>query len=199
MIGTVVTITGPSCSGKSTLARGLACHGIHEVKSFTTRKPRADEGTMGVNRAYDFLTEEQVEAIPEDQLIELVRFNGNYYGNTVSQLRSALANGKGVATVVVEPQGVHHWRAFAEKTGLINVESIYMEQPLATLVKRFTSRLEKTDDLEYELTRLRNMFSVEHQTWHCAAPYNFVVKNYGDICGHTLDMVRGYLHYRYQR
>ncbi len=185
---TIVTITGPTCSGKSTLAQFMARRGIPEVRSFTTRQPRPGEVD---GQHYDFLERQTVKAIPKDQLIELIEFKGNLYGNTVRQLEEAWGKGKGVATVVVEPHGVLHWNAAAIARGF-NHYSIYLDQTRETLIKRFVERM--GDNLDVE--RLRNMIDVEQPLWPKAFDYDLIVPNlgasgsYSDI---TSEMLLGYI------
>lgn len=175
---TVVTITGPTCSGKTTLARWLADNGIPEVRSFTTRKPRQGE-VDGVQ--YDFWTREKVESIPKEQLIELVEFKGNYYGNTIGQLQEAFDSSDGVVTVVVEPNGVRHW-AEAAKKFRFNHYSVYLETKLRVLVERFVNeRLLtcKEEQIPYEAQRLLGLINVEYPTWPNEFDYELTLKNLG--------------------
>lgn len=129
---TVVTITGPSCSGKSTLARFLANHGIPEIQSFTTRAKRSDEKS-GFGAPYRFVTRDWVEALLPEDVVERVEFKGNYYGNTVQQMNAALNQGKGLASVVVEPKGVEHWAEAAKRFGFRHY-SIYLHQNKVVLL-----------------------------------------------------------------
>lgn len=192
---TVVTLTGPTCSGKSYLARSLKRRGIPEIRSFTTRAPRQGEQD-GVQ--YDFMTKDQVEAIPSDQIIELVTIAGNYYGNTIGQLERAFEECEGVVTVVVDPTGVGHWAAAAKKFGF-NHYSIFLEQRPEILIERFTrERLAKAspDRIPYEVERLTHMLEVEVPTWRKRFDYELVVPNLGASLAYsdfTEDMIFGFL------
>jgi guanylate kinase len=43
MSNILLTITGPTCAGKTTLQRLLVARGMQEIVSFTTRPPREGE------------------------------------------------------------------------------------------------------------------------------------------------------------
>lgn len=201
MKNTIVTITGPTCSGKSTLARFLSQRGnIPEVRSFTTRPKRRGEVD---EEHYDFLTKEQVQAIPQNELIEIVSFNGNYYGNTHAQMKEALAEGEGVATVVVEPGGVWHWQKAAKQFGF-NHFALYLEQRPETLIKRFAERLKSVhpDNVASEINRLENMVSVEQPTWGKAFKYDLTVRDLGASLAYTevtAEMLLGFLTLSFSR
>jgi guanylate kinase len=191
---TIVTITGATCSGKSTLAQYLAGRGIPEVRSFTTRDQRPGEVD---GQHYNFMKRRDVEAIPKDQIIELVEFKGNLYGNTVSQMEEAWAKGRGVATVVVEPNGVLHWSAAALQHGF-NHYSIYLDQQPKTLVQRFADRLKAVapHQMPFELERMTNMLQVELPNWPKAFDYDLVVPNLGASVIYseiTAEMILGFL------
>ncbi|KAM0672361.1 guanylate kinase [Ordospora colligata] len=80
-----LVLTGPSGSGKSTIV-GYVLTGFpfRFCISHTTRMPREDEED-GVD--YFFTTKEVFEEmIRNDEIIEYVNYNGNYYGTSVSQI-----------------------------------------------------------------------------------------------------------------
>ena len=172
---TIVTITGPTCSGKSTLARYLEQNGIPEVRSFTTRAPRHDDTT------YDFMTWEGVEALTPEEVIEKVEFNGNYYGSTVKQMNGALAKGAGIAAVVVDPHGVRQWKEAADRLN-VRVHSIYLDQTFDTLLRRFLERCQHIHEsrIPYEAKRLAGLMVNEFPKWRHEASYDLVVSGLGD-------------------
>lgn len=207
MTNTIVTIAGPTCSGKSTLADYLARNGIPEVQSFTTRKPRAGEDASG-NGSYQFVSHEEVRDGRLGPIVEQVEFQGNTYGNTVHSMQAALKKGRGLATVVVEPHGVIQWKKALEPKVDYRCFAIYLQHSTKTLVTRFQDRLANialTDDRErvlYEVGRLQNMLESEIPFWSKAAPYDLIVPNLdATFLGgtHTKDMVRGFLEYTFRR
>lgn len=199
---TIVTITGPTCSGKSTLAAFLSQRGIPEVQSFTTRAPRPGE-RQDFNAPYKYVDHDWVQRLNADDVVELVRFNGNYYGNTKDQLRHALHRGRGVATVVVEPDGAQHWKEYADQNGL-RCYSIYLQVDKQALLERFTQRLKNAplDSLDYEIKRMQDMLSVEHETWGSKLPYDLTIPNLDRMVvgsAYTKEMVLGHLMFSFQQ
>lgn len=138
MTKTIITITGPTCSGKSTLARCLAERsGIPEIMSFTTRPQRFGE-VDGVH--YDFVSKDQAEAyIRDGKAVQYVRLGDNIYGSTIDQVERALAD-CGVATIVVEPTGVPQFRKAADLLGA-QVFAVYIDNPIERLVERYLERV----------------------------------------------------------
>lgn len=196
---TVVTITGPSCSGKSTLAKYLSSVGIPEVKSFTTRPPRANEDAQGFDSTYIFVTREFAETVPDHELIERVEFAGNYYGNTISQLDRAFAESallNPIVSVVVEPSGVDNWKKASKELGF-DVFTIYLDQSKETVLRRYLDRLKSVspDRIIKELDRLKKAVEEECVLWPTSHNYDLTVYNLGErnerysppmIAGHLL-------------
>ena len=194
---TIISVTGPSCSGKSTFVSYLDNHGIPEIKSFTTRNPRSGENVLG-SEAYDFVSRDWVESLVQDDIVEKIEFNGNVYGVTTQQLRKAFRRSKGVVSVVIEPEGVKQYAKSAERLGY-RLFSIYLDTPKETLAKRFLSRIERAPfaQWEYEFQRMRNMLDIEQPTWASAYDYDLVVPNMSNESsmgsGTTREMLYGYI------
>lgn len=171
----LITITGPTCSGKTTLAASMTRElGIPEVLSFTTRPPREGE-VDGVN--YRFLSEREGDELSaKGDIAELVRFNGYWYGSTKSDLEKAFAAGAGFASIVVEPDGAAQFEASAKRMGF-TVFSVYVGNGLPVLVKRLLARFKndaKADPAAYAV-RMLNMIEVECPHWYNEQVWDFVV------------------------
>lgn len=171
---TIITITGPTCSGKSRLARQLAVRGIPEIRSFTTRAPRACE----VNgREYDFLSEAEVDDLyARGEVCQGATINGVRYGSSLRQVQEASAS-SGACCIVVEPSGVHAFAAFAAKVGWKHL-AVYVNNPLERLVGRFLEdrvRRDLSSSLEYAAKRLLAMIEVEHRQWPLDARYDIFI------------------------
>lgn len=84
----LIIFSGTSGSGKTTLARSIM---DNELVSFTTRAKRKGE----VNgRDYIFITEEEFNILKTNSgLVESTCYGGNYYGLTLNELESKLAEG----------------------------------------------------------------------------------------------------------
>lgn len=133
MNNTIVTITGPSCSGKSTLMSKLVETGkFQEIVSTTTRLPRAGE----VNgKHYHFVTREEFDEI---NLMERIEYNGNAYGASVAEFEEKFARGATPA-IVVDPHGMLLINRKAEELGW-KVINIYVDCPLELRMERLLYR-----------------------------------------------------------
>ncbi len=98
----ILTITGPSLAGKSTLEKKLKDRGFVSSISTTTRKPRSGE-RHGIH--YYFVTHEQFEKmLVNKEFVKHVCYNGDYYGTTCQELERLTSDHKPVV-IVVEPVG----------------------------------------------------------------------------------------------
>lgn len=102
--GVMVVLSGPSGCGKDTVLNRLTAMDSRIIPSVsaTTRAPRSDE-TEGVS--YYFITKDEFEQkIEDDEFIEYVQYNGNYYGTLKSEIDNAVENGK-IIILVIEVKG----------------------------------------------------------------------------------------------
>jgi len=138
----LVTLTGPSCAGKSHLERLLKERGFVSIVSVTTRKPRAGE----VNgQHYHFLTDHEFAVLAgAGELVESVELNCNRYGVTKEEILRVAALGKPIV-VVVEPHGAKQYRRFTEEAGW-NFVPIFINNPPEVIARRFLERY--TFDIE---------------------------------------------------
>lgn len=141
----VLTITGPSASGKSTLEQML-CGPVgsmfNRVVSATTRPPRGGECD---GSSYHFLTVDQFKRLDADhQLVESNKFGEHYYGATDAEFDKAWAVDC-VAVIVVDPNGRDQIEASAQARGW-TVISVFVTNPPTVryerLIKRFITDIE---------------------------------------------------------
>lgn len=173
----LVTLTGPSCSGKTTLVRKLLkTDQFCEIVSFTSRAPRGGE-VDGVD--YTFLPINKCkELIDSGMTAENTQFGGNYYGITKTEILAKASTGK-TPIVIVEPHGLEQLRH------AYNCYTVYIDSPLEVLYSRFLGRLLNTTvlsttipNLVYEGKRLSNI-QKEKESWIKAAlPVDFYVDSY---------------------
>ena len=133
----IVALTGPSCAGKTTLARELFKTGhFCEVVSFTSRAPRAGE-VHGVD--YYFLGKEECQdIIDSNAAAEHIEFKGNIYGIEKQEIETKLSLGK-IPLVIVEPHG-------QEQIGKMygdEMYAVYVDAPLELLYERFLNRFKE--------------------------------------------------------
>jgi guanylate kinase len=146
-MSTIITVTGPSLSGKSYLEKLLVQAGIGDkVVSTTTRPMRAGE-THGVDYYFcskeEFLTQEK-----SGNLVEKVEFDTNFYGITKGEVdrrfdaQKAVGVDSPVVVVVVEPHGAHQVKEFAEKNGWACVR-VFVSNPPDVIKARFDERFQQ--------------------------------------------------------
>lgn len=160
----ILTLTGMSTSGKSTLAKALAATGVYaEAVSMTTRLMRPGE----VNgRDYHFVTQDIFDQhVREGHLLEHVRSHHACYGVPAFEVDRIKAEGKSVV-MVLEPEGVASIQSIAlhKKENFI---AAFVHVGMPVVVERFFERIELTKaagkDINYEqeAKRLHVMFSKE--------------------------------------
>lgn len=162
MTNTLLTITGPSLSGKSTLEDMLVrIHVLEKIVSFTTRPIRAGE----VNgEQYHFLKREEAEKkIEADEVAEYTEFDGNFYGILGSELETKLQKNSCIA--VVEPKGLNQLSIYCRGNG-IGHKAVYLTNTPEVLAARFLHRFrnnEQASPVDYA-SRLVSLIRDE-QAW----------------------------------
>lgn len=177
----ILTLSGMSTSGKTTLAKALtrvAPDEFEETISVTTRPRRSGE-MIGVD--YHFFNENQFEeCIENDLLIEHVKTHGAYYGTLKSELDRIIDQGKSVV-LVLDPQGAHSIKGLAMDKG-INVKCCFLSVDMDVLLLRFFNRINeqilsgKPLDIESEAQRLETMLVTE-QSWKDMLSWDKVFSN----------------------
>lgn len=159
---TIVTITGPSCAGKTTLETQLKTLGFLSATSTTTRKRRPGEID---GEAYHFVSEHRFREMEKaNQLIESVDFGGNGYGVTVAEVERVSRQGKPI-TLVCEPVGQKQIAEFCKKNSF-NLVSVFVSGTDRQIAERFLLRFvgdtsEKA--LAAGVTRLKEMLTTERR------------------------------------
>jgi len=185
---TILTITGPSASGKSTLEHMLTADPASpfaRIISTTTRMPRKGE----VNgKDYHFVDEDDFQALDKAGLLmESNLFGRSYYGARVSDFESVFAQGK-IAVLVADPNGVKQIAEQSDKRGY-SLAKVFVSNPAAVryerLVERFIRDIERLElgGHAFELARaafvarLATIETVETQ-WFGALGWNLCYRNF---------------------
>jgi guanylate kinase len=133
----IVTLTGPSCAGKSTLERMLVDKGFWRVISHTTRAPRPGEVH---EKDYHFVSKSEFKRLLEQgRFVEHAKFGGNYYGAAELEFSYPLSQEKNVV-VVMEPQGIEQFQKAAKERGW-NYLSLFINNPVSVMVDRYILRV----------------------------------------------------------
>jgi guanylate kinase len=137
MIPFILTLTGPSCAGKTTLEKRLKTEGFAQVISHTTREPRAGEED---GKAYYFVDKSEFKRLnATDFFIECVEFNGNYYGVSAKEVQRVAEQRKPIV-VIVEPEGLIQVRDYCRQKGW-NIYSVFIDNPGDVIAHRFLERM----------------------------------------------------------
>lgn len=138
----IVTITGPSCAGKTTLEKMLRDKGFAPVVSTTSRDMRFGE-VDGQN--YHYVTREQFQMMDATgQLVESIEFGGNLYGVSCDEIQRIANTGKPVV-IVVEPNGRDQIIKYCDRKDW-SYRSVFISNPDEVIARRFLMRLR--DELE---------------------------------------------------
>lgn len=134
----IVTLTGPSCAGKTTLEAMLVERGLARAISTTTRPVRADDIA---NDSYYFTTRPAFEqGVHDGGFVEHVEFGGNYYyGLSVAEVERLSKLGKPIV-VVREPIGQKQIAAWC-KANNFPLFAVFVDNPEQVVAQRFLERL----------------------------------------------------------
>lgn len=138
----IVTITGPSCAGKSTLESLLVQRGFARAISTTSRRPRAGE-TDGYS--YHFVSEQLFNRmVAEGAMVESVKFAKASYGVTAAEIDRLFAEGDNVV-IVCEPVGAKQIAAWCVARGQIHLTQVFLDNAQDVINERFLRRA--TDEI----------------------------------------------------
>lgn len=134
----LITLTGPSCNGKSTILRHLTEHfGLETIVSTTTRGIRP--GEVG-GKDYYFITDEQSRQLEsEDKFAELITFRGVRYGVTKEEMSKKLS-GEKISTIILEPVGVGIYADLCRQLNVLHFK-VFVDTPLDVRVQRLRDRM----------------------------------------------------------
>lgn len=132
----IVTLTGPSCAGKTTLETRLKANGFECAVSTTTRPARPGE-INGKN--YHFISKSEFKRLEAlGAFVETVNFNNQYYGLSAREAERVSSQGKPMV-IIVEPQGLKQIRSFCRKRGWDHY-AVFVDNPGRVIGERFLAR-----------------------------------------------------------
>ena len=142
----MLVLVGPSASGKSAIVKCLTKkYGLEKFITCTTRKVRVGE-IDGVD--YHFLTPEEFSLLySNDEFIETVYYNGNYYGT----LKKEVNDNK---VVILEPQGLNNFVAVLD-----SVFAVFLQTDEAVMKERMISRGDNILEINKRLENDKILFS----------------------------------------
>jgi guanylate kinase len=132
----VLTLTGPSCAGKTTLETRLKNAGFESVVSTTTRPRRAGE-VDGEN--YHFVCKSEFKRLEtQGAFVESIKFNGHYYGVSVREIKRVSTQNKPIV-IVVEPVGLKQIQNHCRERGWEHF-AVFVDNPGHVIGERFLAR-----------------------------------------------------------
>lgn len=166
----MMTITGPSCSGKTHLINSLVNMEKSNVRLLigdTTRLPR--EGERGDE--YRFVSEKDF-LNDRDSYAQTVRYQNVYYGTRTVDIVNLFNEGF-CPVRIVEPTGVPQFKRICNDLGA-EVVSIYVDQDAEVLIARWLERYkaESNPDTNYFSERIIQTLS-EEIVWKDNGEYDF--------------------------
>jgi len=134
----LITLTAPTCSGKSYLLTYIRDTAKRPCLTSTTTRPPREGEVDGLD--YIFITEQESKNIEaQDGFAELAIFRGARYGVTKKEFERKLSQGP--AFLIVEPSGIDHYVKPALDMGAVWLKYFVYSKP-AVLVERFKKRFE---------------------------------------------------------
>lgn len=160
----IVTITGPSLSGKTQLSKILQEeHGFNAVVSVTTRPKRKNE-EEGID--YYFISQEDYKNM---KFVQKTHFNNHFYGVSENEIV-----GKNSSPIiwVVAPESIEQIERYCNDKEFL-LTKIFVTNPEEVLYARLLERFKSdtTGSVETYVKRLQSMTNVE-KNWSIDAKNN---------------------------
>lgn len=205
----IVTITGPSASGKTVLSQLMNQNGFEPLVSTTTRSPRQGEKD-GIH--YHFVSHAEFAQMATDKdLIESVTYDGNCYGISRAEAERAFGMGK-PAVLVAEPHGVEQIHRYSQDRGWDTLH-VFVTNPNEVLIQRILQRFHEdcsgidpnTPNAEQALqkqvrvhgARIEKVLGFEQENWVKPARegtthydlkfWSFGAENQDEVLGQVID------------
>lgn len=142
----MLVLVGPSASGKTEVANILINnYGMVRMVTYTTRPMRVNE-INGVS--YHFVSVEEFMKLKDnDEFVETVEYNGNYYGTRKSDVEID-------KIVILEPKGLHEFNnKMSDK-----IVSFYLEVSEVERINRMIYRQDKMEDIKKRIENDKEAF-----------------------------------------
>lgn len=154
----ILTLTGPSCSGKTTLLNELVKnHGYRKIISHTTRNPREGE-VNGVD--YHFVTVSEFWAIQEaNKFAETVEFGGFHYGISIEELTKQSDK---LPVLICEPTGLINLKIYSDHLPDVKLIKVYIDGGKEDLVCRYLQRVTGEGDLRRTRKQAAEVLRIQH-------------------------------------
>lgn len=133
----LITITGPTASGKSFLLDTLVKEGkVNKVISYTTREPRVGEEE---GKDYYFVDRKTFQDMEDaGKLIEKTEYNGTLYGTSFDEIDKKIS-GKLPGAIILEPHGVQEFKRISSSRSW-KCKNVFVYVPLKLRTSRIVQR-----------------------------------------------------------
>ncbi len=159
----LLTISGPSLTGKSVFSEFLKPFNFEELVSETTRPIRQGEVP---GKTYNYITVDEFKSkVANNEMLQHNPVDANFYGLSYNSYQSVAGQGKN-SYVVVAPAGAKQIKEYCEKNNIL-CHQIFINNDLDLRLNRFLDRFkndEKATASNYA-NRLIGMLNVEEATW----------------------------------
>jgi len=181
----IITITGPTCSGKTTFLHNLikTDERFVQITSTTTRPKREGEK---VGSHYHFVTDEKFDTI---EMLESISFSGYRYGAAREDFNAAFGISK-IPLLIVEPNGAIQVNEYCKENSDIQHIKVFIATSTSTTMQRLLKR--ELEDLavtstEEEKAKVLQIYTdrvIAHMTverhWQNVTYWNYIVPEYDD-------------------
>lgn len=173
----VVTLTGPTTSGKTTLLRRLQSinPNVVELISHTTRAPR--EGEID-GKTYYFCNQKQFDKV---EFVERISFNGKNYGLSRKEVENRLNDAGIIPIVIMEPHGVGILEDYLRGTDFQmkhRIYKIFVDIPEQVAAQRMIERIQASKDATYSANRMVSLMKTELPQWPKTHEWDLKIDEY---------------------
>lgn len=178
-MNTILTLTGPSCSGKSRLADQLInMEIVTRVQACTTRPLRAGE-VEGVD--YFFLSREEYEKMRANgEFFEDVQANGVDYGITKEEISLKLQHNY-PPLIIANMIGLNQINKSSSELGYRHVSVFMSTNNKVTLVNRWLNRFKQNPESQKEIAERLFKTITEEINWDSEFPFDLRLYDVKDI------------------
>lgn len=175
----LVTLTGRTCSGKSTIFKAAqSCTLFNTIVSTTTREKR--DGEIEGKDYYFISHDESLNLEKDDKLAELAIYNDQRYGVTKDELFTKLSDKPSI--LIVEPSGIEHYVKPALDFGAVNLK-VWVNIDPEVAYKRFITRsirdFQVNSKIEVIFDRFKSMMTEENK-WFSMCNWDLIVNGEDD-------------------
>jgi guanylate kinase len=172
LVANILTITGRSLSGKTTLARCLEQSGdFQEIISHTTRAPRVGEL---VGKDYHFVSDKEFDKTP---IVGGTVMGQVRYGTSEKELMKVIHSGK-IPFAVVDPNGVQAFEDWCANNDARLIKVYRYVTEYVQLARWFHRATANSDNLRQHIKRLQTMRREEDE-WPVTNQWNYVTLHGG--------------------